>query len=282
MKRSLSVDLSGKTAVVTGGGGVLGGEMAKALAGAGASLAILNRRLEKSESMAAAIRDAGGSALGLSCDVLDVSNLESALTTIEAEFGPIDVLVNAAGGNHPKGTASLEQYDPKADVPEGATNFYDLDKEAVGSVFDLNFFGTFTACQVLTRSMVERGEGVVINISSAAAPKPLTKVAGYSAAKAAVENFTRWLATHLAPSGVRVNAITPGFFLTEQNRTLLTNEDGTPTERGQKIVSNTPMGRLGSPDELNGALLWLVSDDASFVTGAVIDVDGGFSAFSGV
>lgn len=282
MHRSLSVDLSGKTAVVTGGGGVLGGQMARALAGCGASVAILNRRLEKAEATAHAIQEAGGAALGLSCDVLNAEDLESARSRIKDDFGPIDILVNAAGGNHPGATASVEQLDPKADLPEDAVTFYELEKAAMTSVFDLNFFGTFTACQVLTRSMAKRGEGVVITISSAAAPKPLTKVAGYSAAKAAVENFTRWLSIHLAPCGIRVNAITPGFFLTEQNRALLTNPDGSPTARGQKIVSQTPMGRLGEPDELNGALLWLVSDDASFVTGSVVDVDGGFSAYSGV
>jgi NAD(P)-dependent dehydrogenase (short-subunit alcohol dehydrogenase family) len=256
--------------------------MARALASSGASVAILNRRLEKAEAMANEIQQTGGKALGLSCDVLDAEALEAAKSQIEEAFGPIDILVNAAGGNHPKATTSVEQMDPIATLPEGASTFYELETEGMSSVFDLNFFSTVTACQVLTRSMAERGEGVVITISSVAAALSLTKVPAYSASKAAVENFTRWLSIHLAPCGIRVNAITPGFFLTEQNRSLLTNEDGTATARGQKILSQTPMGRLGVSNELNGALLWLVSDDASFVTGAVIDVDGGFSAFNGV
>jgi NAD(P)-dependent dehydrogenase (short-subunit alcohol dehydrogenase family) len=279
------VDLSGKVAAVTGGSGVLCSRMAVALAECGARVAVLSRRQEAVDAVAREIRDAGGEAVGISCDVLDRESVTAANRTIAETYGPIDILINGAGGNHPKGTASVERLrvdDLKSDDPDLRT-FFELDSAAVSFVFDLNFMGTLLPTQIFARSMAERESGTILNISSMAAFLPLTKVAAYSAAKAAIDNFTRWLAVHMSRVGVRVNAIAPGFYLTEQNRTLLTQEDGSLTPRGETIVSQTPVGRFGQPDELIGTLLWLVDDKASsFVTGIVVPVDGGFSAFSGV
>ena len=283
MQETPTVDLSGKTAVVTGGGGVLGREMSAALAQCNAAVAILNRRLEVAANAAEAITAAGGKAIALSCDVLDPKILEQTRKTIEDQLGPINILVNAAGGNHPKGTTAREFFDPElidSEADEDRT-FYQLDPSGFQAVFDSNFIGTFQSCQILTRSMASNGTGVVINIASMAAGRPLTKVSAYGAAKAAVVNFTQWLAIHLSRAGIRVNAIAPGFFLTEQNRDLLTNKDGSFTERAEKIIAHTPLGRFGNADEVTGSLLWLVSEAASFVTGIVVPVDGGFSAYSG-
>jgi NAD(P)-dependent dehydrogenase (short-subunit alcohol dehydrogenase family) len=279
------VDLSSKTAVITGGGGVLCGCMAKALAECGARVAVADLREDAAEAVAGAIRDAGGQAIGVACNVLEKASLAEANSRIEKELGPVDILVNGAGGNHPKGTTSKEFLDPK-DL-EKATNdvvtFFDLDPEGIQFVFSLNLLGTLLPSQVFTRGMAERKQGTVINISSMNAFTPLTKIPAYSGAKAAVSNFTQWLAVHMSRVGIRVNAIAPGFFLTDQNRTLLTLEDGSLTPRGNTIVGQTPMGKFGSPDDLVGCLLWLVSDaGAGFVTGTVIPIDGGFSAFSGV
>jgi len=217
--------------------------------------------------------------------VLEKASLEAANARIEKELGPADILVNGAGGNHPKGTTSREYFDP-ADLEQAAQNvttFYDLDPKGIEFVFSLNFLGTLLPSQVFTRAMALRRHGVVVNISSMNAFKPLTKIPAYSAAKAAVSNFTQWLAVHLSKAGIRVNAIAPGFFLTDQNRALLTRPDGALTARGNTIIAHTPMGRFGQPEDLAGTLLWLVSDEASgFVTGTVIPVDGGFSSFSGV
>jgi NAD(P)-dependent dehydrogenase (short-subunit alcohol dehydrogenase family) len=214
---------------------------------------------------------------------LDRNNIEEALEDIKEAFGPVDILINAAGGNHPKGTTSAEEVTKDVLADKEATTFFDLDPEGVQFVFNLNFIGTLLPTQILTQDMAKKGEGVVINISSMSAFAPLTKVPAYSAAKAAVSNFTQWLAVHMAKTGIRVNAIAPGFFLTDQNRTLLTEKDGSLTARGNKIISQTPMERFGDPEDLIGTLLWLISDDASrFVTGTVIPVDGGFSAYSGV
>lgn len=284
MQETPTVDLSGKTAVVTGGGGVLGREMSAALARCNAAVAILNRRLEVATNAAESINAAGGKAIALSCDVLDRKSLQQTRKTIEDQLGPINILVNAAGGNHPKGTTAREFFDPElldSEADEDRT-FYQLDPSGFQAVFDSNFIGTFQACQILTRSMAANENGVVINLSSMAAVTPLTKVSAYGAAKAAVVNFTQWLAVHLSAAGIRVNAIAPGFFLTEQNRELLTNKDGSFTERAEKIIAHTPLGRFGNADEVTGSLLWLVSDAASFVTGIVVPVDGGFSAYSGV
>jgi NAD(P)-dependent dehydrogenase (short-subunit alcohol dehydrogenase family) len=266
--------LEGQTALVTGGSGSLGSAMARALASAGARVVIMGRRAEPCERLAEEIRATGGQALGLASDVLDRAALERAAEEIAATFGPLDILVNAAGGNAPQATTSRER------------PFFALENESVAQVLGANFTGTFLACQVFGRAMAERGNGCVVNIASMSGLRPLTRIPAYSAAKAAVINFTQWLAVHLAQEyspRLRVNAIAPGFFLTEQNRYLLTDaQTGAPTPRAQTILAHTPLGRLGAADDLVGALLWLVSPAAGFVTGQVIAVDGGFSAFGGV
>jgi len=285
MSNPFKMDLSGKVAAVTGGSGVLCGCMAKALAECGAQVAVLGRRMEPLESVVSEIKAAGGQAMAFSCDVLKRDTLEAATQAIEAEFGPIDILINGAGGNHPKGTTPKSYLEPAdlVDAQEGLKTFFDLDMPSIEFVFNLNFIGTLLPIQVFSRSMAERGSGVIINVSSMSAFKPLTRIPAYSGAKAAVNNLTQWLAVHLSKVGVRVNAIAPGFFLSEQNRSLLTNDDGSLTERGGMILAHTPAGRFGKPEDLTGALLWLVNDEAaSFVTGTVIPVDGGFNAFAGV
>ncbi len=266
--------LQNKTALVIGGSGVLGGAMSRALALAGARVAVLSRRAEACEKVAAEIRAQGGEALGVAADVQDRATLEAAEAKVTQALGPVDILVNAAGGNQPGATTAPER------------TFFDLDAAALRAVFDANLTGTILASQVVGRGMAERKQGVIVNISSMSAMRPLTRVAAYGAAKAALDNFTRWLAVHMAQeysAHIRVNAIAPGFFLTDQNRFLLTDENtGEWTERGKKIITHTPMGRMGEPDDLVGTLLWLVSPAAAFVTGVVVPVDGGFSAFSGV
>lgn len=283
--KSFRVDLAGKVAVVTGGGGVLCGSMAKALASQGAAVAVLDLRKEAADAVAAAITTTGGKAIGVACNVLDKPSIEAACSEVEAALGPCDILVNGAGGNHPKGTTSKEFLFPEdltAD-DEKTTTFFDLDPKGIEFVFGLNFIGTLLPTQVFSRAMAEKGTGTIVNVSSMNAFTPLTKIPAYSAAKAAVSNFTQWLAVHMSKVGLRVNAIAPGFFLTEQNRALLTHEDGGYTPRAEKILGQTPMGRFGAPEELLGTLLWLVCDEASgFVTGTVVAVDGGFSAYSGV
>ena len=279
------VDLTDEVAVVTGGGGVLCSTMAKALAECGAAVAIADLRLENAQAVADEIEAAGGRAMAVACNVLEKASLEQANAAVESAFGPVSILINGAGGNHPKGTTSMEHLDPDdllQENPELVT-FYDLDPKGVEFVFNLNFLGTLLPSQAFTRKMAGARSGVVINISSMNAFCPLTKIPAYSAAKAAVSNFTQWMAVHMASAGIRVNAIAPGFFLTDQNRSLLTNPDGTPTPRSEKILANTPMGHYGEPDDLVGVLLWLVANQAAgFVTGIVVPVDGGFSAFSGV
>jgi NAD(P)-dependent dehydrogenase (short-subunit alcohol dehydrogenase family) len=266
--------LRGQTAFITGGSGVLGSAMAHGLSRAGARVAIAGRRVAACEQVAAAIRADGGEALGVACDVLDPASLEAARRTAEAAFGPVEILVNAAGGNTPGATTTAEQ------------SFFALERASVSAVLGSNFEGTFLSCQVFGRAMAERGQGCIVNIASMSALRPLTRIVAYSAAKAAVVNFTQWLAVHLAQEyspRLRVNALAPGFFLTEQNRYLLTDrQSGEWTARGRAILAHTPMGRLGEPDELIGPLVWLVSPAAAFVTGAVIPVDGGFAAYSGV
>ena len=281
----ISVDLGGSVAVVTGGGGVLCGTMAKALADAGARVAVCDLNVEAAEVVVESIRAGGGEAIAVGCNVLEKESLDAALETVESSLGPVDILINGAGGNHPKGTTSKEYLDPTDldAADETLTTFYDLDPKGVEFVFNLNFLGTLLPTQVFTRSMAGKGGGVVVNISSMNAFTPLTKIPAYSGAKAAVSNFTQWLSVHMSKVGIRVNAIAPGFFLTDQNRRLLTEESGELTARGQTIVSHTPMGRFGRAEDLVGALLWLADDEAAgFVTGTVIPVDGGFSAFSGV
>jgi NAD(P)-dependent dehydrogenase (short-subunit alcohol dehydrogenase family) len=285
MTKGFAVDLSGKVALVTGGGGVLCGCMAKALAASGAAVAIADLRKDAADAVASEIVAAGGKAIGVACNVLEADSLKAANVEVEATLGPIDILVNGAGGNHPKGTTTKEYLFPEdlGEAVEGLTTFYDLDPAGIEFVFNLNFLGTLLPTQAFTKHMAKKGSGTVINISSMNAFTPLTKIPAYSGAKAAVSNFTQWLAVHMSKVGIRVNAIAPGFFLTDQNRALLTQDDGSLTPRGATIVGQTPMGKFGSPEDLAGALLWLVSDEAAgFVTGTVIPVDGGFSAFSGV
>jgi NAD(P)-dependent dehydrogenase (short-subunit alcohol dehydrogenase family) len=280
-----SFDLNGKTAVVTGGGGVLCRSMACELASRGAKVAVLDLRPEAAQSAADEIARAGGKAIGVECNVLDRASLEAACAKVVAEFGGIDILINGAGGNNPRATTSRETCQPEdlKQAVEGMKTFFDLDPESVQFVFSLNFIGTLLPTQVFGRAIAERGGGVILNVSSMNAFRPLTKIPAYSAAKAAISNFTQWLATHFAPVNVRVNAIAPGFFLTDQNRFLLTDEKtGDLTARGNTIIAHTPMGRFGAPEDLNGALVWLVSDASAFVTGVVVPVDGGFSAFSRV
>lgn len=278
-------DLNERTAVITGGGGVLCSCMAKAMAEAGVRVGVLDLRQDAAEAVAGEIRKAGGTAVAAECNVLERQSLEAARESVEAELGPCDILVNGAGGNHPKGTTSNEFLRPEdlKNKAEDLKTFFDLDPDGIQFVFNLNFLGTLLPTQVFARGMAERGAGTVLNVSSMNAFCPLTKIPAYSGAKAAVSNFTQWLAVHFAKTGVRVNALAPGFFLTEQNRSLLTKEDGSLTPRGKTIIQHTPMEKFGDPSDLLGALLWLLSDRASgFVTGTVIPVDGGFNAFSGV
>jgi NAD(P)-dependent dehydrogenase (short-subunit alcohol dehydrogenase family) len=269
-------DFTGRSVVVTGGTGVLGQVMVRALVGCGASVAVVARNREKAEPQIAALAadKAPGRAIIVTADVLDAEGLRGAAREVAREFGRVDCLLNGAGGNHPGATTKPEQ------------GFFDLPEDALRFVFDLNMLGTIIPSQVFGRMMAERGEGVILNVSSMSAVRPLTRVLGYSAAKAGVNSFTQWLAVHLAQEyspSIRVNAIAPGFFLTEQNRFLLTEkETGSLTQRGQSIIAHTPMGRFGEPEDLLGTILWLLSPASGFVTGVVVPVDGGFSAFGGV
>jgi NAD(P)-dependent dehydrogenase (short-subunit alcohol dehydrogenase family) len=267
-------DFAGRTAVVTGGAGILGGEIACALAGCGATVAVLDRDPAPAERLLKRLGAGAGRLLIIRADVLNAETLVEARERVLRECGSVDALVNAAGGN-----------DPRATTGPGAS-FFDIPPEAMRSVLDLNLLGTVLPSQVFGRAMADRKEGVILNVSSMNAVRPLTRVPAYSAAKAAVSNFTQWLAVHMAQEyspAIRVNALAPGFFLTEQNRFLLTDPaTGELTLRGKSIVGHTPMGRFGTPEDLIGAALWLLSPASSFVTGAVIPVDGGFGAFSGV
>ena len=259
-------DVRGRTAVITGGSGHLGRAMASALAQAGVQVAILGRHAQTAQTVAATIQAEGGTALGIAVDVLDRAALEQAREEILRSFATIDILINAAGGNQPGATTSQE------------VSFFDLDRQAIDMVFNLNFAGTLQSCQVFGHKMVEQGHGCIVNIASMNALRPLTRIPAYSAAKAATANFTQWLAVHMAQEyspRIRVNALAPGFFLIDA-------QNGALTARGQTIIDHTPMGRLGEPDDLVGTLLWLVSPASSFVTGIVVPVDGGFSAYSGV
>lgn len=269
-------DFTGRTVVVTGGTGVLGRAMVRAIAGCGANVALVARNRAKAEPQVAelATLDAPGRAMVFEADVLDAAALRRAAEDVVREFGRVDALLNGAGGNHPGATTKPE------------LSFFDLPEDALRFVFDLNMMGTIIPSQVFGRLMAEQKEGVILNVSSMSAMRPLTRVLGYSAAKAGVNSFTQWLAVHLATEygpSIRVNAIAPGFFLTEQNRFLLTDkETGDLTARGRSIIAHTPMNRFGEPEDLLGTLLWLLSPASGFVTGVVVPVDGGFSAFGGV
>ena len=275
--------LKGKNCIITGGGGVLGASMAEALAAAGMNLAILDINPDAATFLANRIAgEYQVKALGIAANVLDKKSLEDARNVINKELGTIDFLVNGAGGNSPKATTKAEEITPGM---EGLweNTFYGLEMDGFRQVFDLNFIGTLLPTMVFTKDMIDAGKGGVINISSMNAFKPLTKIPAYSAAKSAINNFTEWLAVHMGKTGIRVNAIAPGFFLTNQNRFLLTDEStGELTPRGNKIIASTPMGKFGNPEDISGTLLFLLSDLSEFITGVVVPVDGGYCAYGGV
>ncbi|MFZ5430498.1 MAG: SDR family oxidoreductase [Bacteroidota bacterium] len=276
-------DLKGKVAVITGGAGVLGTALVEAMASVGMKIAIADINKEVAANLAAKVAEEyGAEVIGVEANVLDKPSLEAALTEIHEKLGPVEILINGAGGNSPMATTKVEQIEEK-DLDNLEDTFYGLQMEGFDKVFALNFKGTLLPTMVFTRDMLKMKKGVVLNISSMNSYKPLTKIPAYSAAKASINNFTEWLAVHLAKVGIRVNAIAPGFFITHQNRFLVMDEKtGDFSPRGQKIVNNTPMGKFGEPEDLKGAALFLLSDISSFITGIIIPVDGGYSAFGGV
>ena len=288
-KKNLTFDLSGKVAVVTGGGGVLCSGFSKTLAAAGAKVAVCDLRKEAAQAVADEIVASGGVAIAVGMNVLDADSVRAARDEIVSSLGDVDLLLNGAGGNNPKGSTTKDNLTPedmealeKNGTIEGVKTFFDLDPDGISFVFNLNFLGTLIPTQIFARDMAKRG-GNIINVSSMNSFRPLTRIPAYSGAKAAVSNFTQWLAVHFAPVGIRVNAIAPGFFLTNQNRNLLLNADGSLSPRSEKILGHTPMGRFGVPEDLDGVLLWLADDKFSaFVDGVVVPVDGGFAAYSGV
>ena len=286
MKLPFKIDLSGKTVVITGAGGVLCSFFAEAIAQCGAKVAVLDLRLEAAEAVAAKIVADGGVAKAYACNVLDRDSLTEAKAKIDAELGSCDILINGAGGNNPKGTTTKEYLFPEdldEDTTKDITTFFDLDPKGIEFVFNLNFLGTLLPTQVFARDMAKKENPLILNISSMNAFCPLTKIPAYSGAKAAVSNFPQWLAVHFSKVGIRCNAIAPGFFVTNQNRAMLINADGSLTPRSEKILNATPMGRFGEPEELLGTLLWLCDAGASgFVNGVVVPIDGGFAAYSGV
>ena len=280
MELPLKIDLTGKVAVVTGGGGVLCSVLAEALARCGAKVALLDRSAAGGHPQR--LRDMGLTVNGYRCDVLDKESIVSCHKQILSDFGPCDILINGAGGNNPRANTDKEYFEP-GDIDGDTKSFFDLEREGFEAVFNLNFLGTLLTTQVFAADMLSGKPASVINISSMSAYAPLTKVPAYSGAKSAINNFTSWLAVHFKNTGIRVNAIAPGFFVTSQNRDLLFDGEGKPTARTEKILAATPMGRFGEAEELVGTLLWLVDSKASgFVTGVVIPVDGGFNAYSGV
>lgn len=278
-------NLKGRVAVVTGGGGVLCGQFAKTLAKQGCKVAVLDLNEVAAQKCADEIISDGGEAIAVGCNVLDTESMQNAREVINEKFGTCDILLNGAGGNNPKGTTTKDTLE-KIDLlqkDENVKTFFDLDPDGISFVFNLNFLGTLIPTQVFAKDMVEKEHACIVMITSMNAYRPLTRIPAYSAAKAAVKNFTEWMAVHFAPMGIRVNAIAPGFFSTKQNAALLWNEDGTPTERTGKILAATPMDRFGEPAELDGTLLFLCDEAYSgFITGVNIPVDGGFNAYSGV
>lgn len=276
-------DLSGKVCVITGGAGVLGAEMVKALASVGAKVAIADINKEVADKVAAEIaKEYNAKIIGVEANVLDKESLQKAKAEINEKLGPIEILINGAGGNNPTATTKVEQMD-ETNMDKLEDTFYGLEMDGFDKVFALNFKGTLLPTMVFTLDMLKAKKGVVLNISSMNSYKPLTKIPAYSAAKASINNFTQWLAVHLAKTGIRVNAIAPGFFITNQNRFLVMDEKtGGFSPRGQKIVNNTPMGKFGEAEDLQGATLFLLSDISNFITGIIIPVDGGYSAFGGV
>jgi NAD(P)-dependent dehydrogenase (short-subunit alcohol dehydrogenase family) len=273
-----------KVIVLTGAGGVLCSTLAKSLAKEGHKIAVLDLRIDAAKAVADEINAEGGNAIGVAANVLEKDSLIKAKEEVNAKLGACDILINGAGGNHPLGTTSnthlLEE--DLSNQAEGFKTFFDLDPNGIKFTFDLNFIGTLLPTQVFATDMVGKAGCSILNISSMNAFTPLTKIPAYSGAKAAVSNFTQWLAVHFSKVGIRVNALAPGFFLTDQNRALLTTEDGSLTQRGNQIIDQTPMGKFGEPEDLVGTTLWLCGEGASFVTGVVIPIDGGFSAYSGV
>ena len=282
MPNVLNTDLTGKVAVVTGAGGVLCSAFAKVLARAGAKVALLDLNYDAADKFAQEIVEEGGVAKAYKCNVLDKEICYAVADQVQADFGPCDILLNGAGGNNPRATTDKEYFE-LGDIEADTKSFFDLDKSGVEFVFNLNFIGALIPTQAFARQMVGREGCNIMNISSMNAYTPLTKIPAYSGAKAAISNFTAWLAVHFSKAGIRVNAIAPGFFSTQQNASLLWNPDGSPTARTGKILAATPMGRFGLPEELNGALLFLLNNEAAgFITGITLPVDGGFSAYSGV
>lgn len=274
--------MKNKVVVITGAGGVLCSTIAKEYAVQGAKVAVLDLNLDSAQAVVNEITAKGGIAKAYAVNCLEKESMEKARLLINDDLGKCDILINGAGGNNPKGTTDHEYFDAKDIEDDSVKSFFDLDKDAVDFVFKLNFLATFLTTQVFAKDMTDKG-GNIINISSMNAFKPLTKIPAYSGAKASVSNFTQWLAVHFANANIRVNAIAPGFFVTNQNQKLLFNDDGTPTARTQKILAGTPMRRFGKPEELLGAIMWLTDDEkAGFVTGIVVPIDGGFSAYSGV
>ena len=282
MKLPFNIDLSGKVAVVTGGGGILCSSFAKAIAQCGAKVAVLDLREESAQAVVDEIEKDGGQAIAIGANVLEKASLENAKKIVNEKFGRCDILINGAGGNNPKGSTTKDYYEVGDENLEDVKSFFDLDPDGISFVFNLNFLGTLLPTQVFASDLVSQKGATILNVSSMNAFTPLTRIPAYSGAKAAISNFTQWLAVHFSKVDIRVNAIAPGFFLTDQNRTLLTNPDGSYTARSEKILSQTPMDRFGEPEELLGTLLWLLSDGATFVNGVIVPVDGGFSAYSGV
>ncbi|MCR5073771.1 MAG: SDR family oxidoreductase [Clostridiales bacterium] len=283
MNLPIHPDFTGRVAVVTGGAGVLCSEFCKALAACGAKVAILNRTLSKAEALADEIKAAGFEALAVHADVTDAESVEAAHKSVMSVYGPCDILINGAGGNDASATSDDEYFSIETMHDPDKKSFFDLKSDAFSKVFSLNILGVVLPTQAFVRDMVERGSGCILNISSMNAFTPLTKIPAYSAAKSGVSNFTEWLAVHFAKSGIRCNAIAPGFFVGKQNYSLLFRSDGSPTERTKKILSATPMGRFGNVDELIGAMLFLCDERCSgFISGVVLPVDGGFQAFGGV